>query len=130
MMPVIDGLEALQVIHSIEKRMKIPPALTANIVMTSALNDPHTVIKALNEGEATSFIVKPITRLRLATSRCWSSYPSGTSRSNLLASTTRCGNCTLPDSAGASSRHHWWRRSSFPPGHSCSSSRSCRGRSS
>ncbi|MHB8056843.1 MAG: response regulator [Desulfuromonadaceae bacterium] len=66
MMPIVDGLEALQVIRALEKKMKIPPALTAKIVMTSALDDPHTVIKAFNDGEATSYIVKPITRQKLA----------------------------------------------------------------
>lgn len=66
MMPIIDGLEALQVIRSLEKRMEIPPALTAKIVMTSALDDPHTLIKAFNVGEATSCLVKPISRQKLA----------------------------------------------------------------
>jgi len=66
MMPIVDGLEALQVIRTLEKRMEIPPALTAKIVMTTALDDPHTVIKAFNDGEATSYIVKPITRQSLA----------------------------------------------------------------
>ena len=66
MMPIVDGIEALQIIRTYEKKMKIPPDLEVKVVMTTALDDPHTVIKSFNYGEATSFLVKPITKRKLA----------------------------------------------------------------
>ncbi len=66
MMPVVDGLEALQCIRKLENKMEIPPSLTVKVIMTTALNDPHTVIQAFKEGEASSYIVKPISRQKLA----------------------------------------------------------------
>jgi len=65
MMPVIDGLGALKAIRALEKNMEVPPRLAAKIVMTTALDDPRTVIRAFNDGEASSFLVKPITKRKL-----------------------------------------------------------------
>ncbi|MDD2900102.1 MAG: response regulator [Desulfuromonadaceae bacterium] len=65
MMPVVDGLEALLKIRSIEKSMKIPPSLAVTVLVTTALEDPDTIIKAFVEGNADSFLVKPIHRERL-----------------------------------------------------------------
>jgi two-component system chemotaxis response regulator CheY len=65
MMPVIDGMAALQSIRQQEREMKIPPALTVKVLMTTAVDDPHTVIRSFYEGEATSYIVKPVTRQKL-----------------------------------------------------------------
>lgn len=67
MMPVIDGLEALLCIRALEREMAIPPALAVKVIMTSALDDPRTVIKSFNECEADSFIVKPLSRHKLVT---------------------------------------------------------------
>lgn len=67
MMPVVDGIEALRVIRTREKEMEIPPALAVKVIMTTALDDPKTVIKAFYDGEATSYIVKPISRQKLVT---------------------------------------------------------------
>jgi two-component system chemotaxis response regulator CheY len=66
MMPVVDGMEALQCIRALERKMGIPPNLTVKVIMTTALSDPHTVIKSFNECEADSFIVKPLSRHKLA----------------------------------------------------------------
>jgi two-component system chemotaxis response regulator CheY len=66
MMPIVDGIEALQVIRALEKQMRISPGTEVKIVMTTALEDPRTVIKSFNKGEATSYLVKPITRQKLA----------------------------------------------------------------
>jgi two-component system chemotaxis response regulator CheY len=65
MMPVVDGMAALQAIRQKEKEMKIPPGLTVKVLMTTAVDDPRTVIKSFYEGEATSYIVKPVTRQKL-----------------------------------------------------------------
>jgi two-component system, chemotaxis family, chemotaxis protein CheY len=35
--------------------------------MTTALDDPHTVIRSFNECQADAFIVKPLNRQKLAT---------------------------------------------------------------
>lgn len=65
MMPVIDGMRALQTIRQHEKAMSIPPGLAVKVLMTTAVNDPHTVIRTFYDGEATSYLVKPITRQKL-----------------------------------------------------------------
>lgn len=67
MMPVVGGLEALHSIRAIERKMGIPPNLTVKVIMTTALSDPHTVIKSFNECEADAFIVKPLSRHKLVT---------------------------------------------------------------
>ena len=64
-MPVIDGLTALRAIRSLEKDMDIPPGLKIKAVMMTASGDPRTVIKAFKEGEANSFLVKPVTKKKL-----------------------------------------------------------------
>lgn len=66
MMPVVDGMEALLCIRTLERKMEIPPNLAVKVVMTTALDDPHTVIRSLNQCEADSFIVKPLSRQKLA----------------------------------------------------------------
>jgi len=65
MMPVIDGMEALLCIRNLERKMGIPPNLAVKVVMTTALDDPHTVIKSYNKCEADSFIVKPLNTQKL-----------------------------------------------------------------
>ncbi|MEI6209204.1 MAG: response regulator [Desulfuromonadales bacterium] len=66
MMPVVDGLTALREIRALEKKMEIPAGMAVKVVMTTAANAPRTVIKKFNEGEANSFLVKPISREKLA----------------------------------------------------------------
>lgn len=65
MMPVVDGLEALLCIRTMEKKMAIPPHLMVKVIMITALDDPRTVIKSFNECEADAFIVKPLSRHKL-----------------------------------------------------------------
>lgn len=65
MMPVVDGMEALHCIRAIEKKMKIPPQLAVKVIMTTALDDPRTVIKSFNECEADAYIIKPLSRHKL-----------------------------------------------------------------
>lgn len=66
MMPVVDGMEALQCIRSMERKMDIPHNLAVKVIMTTALDDPRTVIKSLNDCEADSYIVKPLSRHKIA----------------------------------------------------------------
>lgn len=65
MMPEVDGLEALQCIRTLERKMDIPHPLAVKVVMTTALDDPHMVFKSFNECEADAFIVKPLSRQKL-----------------------------------------------------------------
>jgi len=67
MMPEVDGLEALLCIRRLERNMEIPHGLAVKVIMTTALDDPHTVIRSFNECEADAFIVKPLSRQKLAT---------------------------------------------------------------
>ena len=64
-MPVVDGLTALREIRCLEQRMEMPPGLKVKAVMMTAPGDPRSVIKAFKEGEANSFLVKPITKQKL-----------------------------------------------------------------
>lgn len=66
MMPVVDGLEAVKCIRAFERNMEVPPSLAVKVIMLTALDDPHTVIKSFNECEADSYIVKPLSRHKLA----------------------------------------------------------------
>jgi two-component system chemotaxis response regulator CheY len=65
MMPFVDGLEALQCIRALEKKMGIPSQLAVKVIMTTALDDPRTVIKSFNECEADAYIVKPLSKQKL-----------------------------------------------------------------
>ena len=65
MMPIVDGMEALRNIRAQEKKMAIPPQLAVKVIMTTALDDPRTVIKSFNECEADAYIVKPLSKNKL-----------------------------------------------------------------
>lgn len=65
MMPNVDGQTALREIRAIEKRIGVQPADRARVVMTTALEDPRNVVEAYQDGEADSYLVKPINRDRL-----------------------------------------------------------------
>ncbi|MHB8120844.1 MAG: response regulator [Desulfuromonadaceae bacterium] len=67
MMPEVDGMEALLCIRTLERKMEIPAALAVKVIMTTALDDPRTVIRSLNECEADAYIVKPLSRQKLTT---------------------------------------------------------------
>ena len=61
-MPGMNGHEALRELRATEEDWKVKAQDETRIIMTSILEDPHTVIKAYNEGGATSYLVKPISR--------------------------------------------------------------------
>ncbi|MEI6702198.1 MAG: response regulator [Deltaproteobacteria bacterium] len=65
MMPVLDGMDALQCIRGLEKMMEIPSQLAVKVIMTTALDDPRTVIKSFNECGADAYIVKPVSKQKL-----------------------------------------------------------------
>jgi len=61
MMPRMDGTQALKQIRAIEKENKIKGPDEVKVIMTTALNDPKTVIEAFYESRASSYILKPLT---------------------------------------------------------------------
>jgi len=65
MMPEVDGNEALARIRAAEKLMGIPQSLEVKVIMTTALDDPQTVIKSYYKGGATAYLVKPISKQKL-----------------------------------------------------------------
>jgi two-component system chemotaxis response regulator CheY len=65
MMPDVDGLTAVSKIREKELQMKVPVARQVKIIMITALSDPRTVIKALYESGACSYLVKPISLAKL-----------------------------------------------------------------
>jgi two-component system chemotaxis response regulator CheY len=65
MMPGVDGNEALKQIRQMEKDMGVLPEFEVKVIMTTALDDPKTVINSLYKGGATSYLVKPISKQKL-----------------------------------------------------------------
>lgn len=63
MMPEVDGIEALHRIRQMEEEEKLTPK--TKVIMTTALDDPQTVIKSFHEGEASGYIVKPVAKDKL-----------------------------------------------------------------
>jgi two-component system chemotaxis response regulator CheY len=63
MMPEVDGIEALQKIRDLETKHNYRPR--AKVIMTTALDDPRTVIRTFHDGEASAYIVKPVAKDKL-----------------------------------------------------------------
>ena len=63
MMPEVDGIEALELIREYEREKNV--AERCAVIMTTALDDPQTVIKSFYEGGASSYLVKPIEKDKL-----------------------------------------------------------------
>ncbi|KIH77230.1 two-component system, chemotaxis family, response regulator CheY [Geoalkalibacter ferrihydriticus] len=60
MMPETDGLRSALAIREIEAHRNISLTDRVKVIMTTALDDPRTVMKALYESDANSYLVKPI----------------------------------------------------------------------
>ena len=63
MMPEVDGIEALGQIRDFESAQGVDRRTT--VIMTTALDDPQTVIKSFYEGGAAAYLVKPIEKEKL-----------------------------------------------------------------
>lgn len=63
MMPEVDGIEALNRIRTMEEQEHLSPK--AKVIMTTALDDPQTVLKSFYDGEASAYIVKPVAKDKL-----------------------------------------------------------------
>ena len=60
MMPEVDGIEALAMIRQMEKEKE--GRHRSKVIMTTALDDPRTVLKSFYDGEASAYIVKPVSK--------------------------------------------------------------------
>lgn len=65
MMPKLDGQETLKQIREMEKEIGIQGSGEVKVIMVTALDDPKNVVEAYYRGGATSYIVKPIVKVRL-----------------------------------------------------------------
>lgn len=62
MMPLTNGLQALEYFRKMEAEKTLPKT---KVIMTTALSDMKTVMRAFDEGQASAYIVKPINRDKL-----------------------------------------------------------------
>jgi len=60
MIPEIDGLQAVLSMRQLETARALPASRRVKVIMTTALDDPRTIMKALYESDASSYLVKPI----------------------------------------------------------------------
>lgn len=65
MLPKLDGQGALKKMRMIENERGVKQSDAAKVVMTTALSDPNNVLKALNEGHANTYLVKPIENVKM-----------------------------------------------------------------
>ena len=66
MMSEISGLEVVTLIREQQALKKMSLSQRVKIIMTTSLDDPRTVIKALFESDANSYLTKPITAAKIA----------------------------------------------------------------
>ena len=60
MMPEMDGQQALEEIRRLERELDVHPKQEVKVIMTTALNDPKSVVRAYYKGGATAYLHKPI----------------------------------------------------------------------
>jgi two-component system chemotaxis response regulator CheY len=65
MMPEMDGKEALKLIRQEEQNLGVIPKNEVRIMMVTALDAPKDVIDAYFEGGCTSYLVKPINKIKI-----------------------------------------------------------------
>jgi two-component system chemotaxis response regulator CheY len=65
MLPEGDGLKMVREIRTAEALLNIPKLHRVKVIMTTALDDPRTIMKALYESDADSYLIKPISLQRL-----------------------------------------------------------------
>ncbi|HET98440.1 MAG TPA: response regulator [Desulfurivibrio alkaliphilus] len=62
MMPNLDGQETLRRIRELEKEQGIGGSDMVKVIMTTALDDPKSIMTALVKGSCEGYLVKPIRR--------------------------------------------------------------------
>ena len=65
MMPEMDGKEALKIIRNIESEQMVAPQNEVKVIMVTALDTPKEVIDAFYHGGCTSYLVKPIDKIKI-----------------------------------------------------------------
>ena len=65
MMPGMDGQQALLEIRELETEKGISETEGVKVIMTTALDDPKSVVESLYKGRAASYVVKPINKVKL-----------------------------------------------------------------
>lgn len=60
MMPETNGLQSALSIRENEMLLNISFMRRVKIIMTTSLNDPRTIMKALYDSDANSYLIKPI----------------------------------------------------------------------
>ncbi|MFW5730943.1 MAG: response regulator [Desulfonatronovibrionaceae bacterium] len=60
MMPEMDGLEALDQIRDFEKSQGVPDSEKVRVVMLTALGDKENVHRAMYDGGADAYLIKPV----------------------------------------------------------------------
>ena len=60
MLPGMDGLQALETIRAIEDKEGVPESGQAKVIVTTALDDDANASRAFIQGQALSYITKPI----------------------------------------------------------------------
>ncbi len=60
-LPGMDGLQALEKMRALEAGQGIPPHRAAKVIITTALDDEHTAARAFFQGQAMSYLTKPMT---------------------------------------------------------------------
>jgi two-component system chemotaxis response regulator CheY len=76
MMPRMDGQEALKRLRAYEREVGVKPSDEAKVIMTSVLEDPKNVIEAYYDGAATSYLVKPLDRVKIASELARLGFPA------------------------------------------------------
>ena len=66
MMPKISGIDALKYIRQIEMSNSISDDRRAKVIMISSLDDTETMTEAFFKGDATSYLVKPLKKVKVA----------------------------------------------------------------
>ncbi len=64
-MPNIDGQQALRKIRMIESERSIHRTHEVKVIMTTSLDDPESVSDAIYKGGATSYLIKPISKVSI-----------------------------------------------------------------
>ncbi len=60
MLPGMDGLQTLENIRELERRLRLPEERKAKVIVATALDDERNVARAFFQGHAVSYITKPL----------------------------------------------------------------------
>lgn len=67
MLPGMNGLQALEQIRATEEAREVPDARQVKVIVTTALDDDANASRAFMQGQALSYITKPIRQEKIET---------------------------------------------------------------